>query len=213
MKSASAAKRRFVLRSSHSLQREAITSRLAKWLANRCTISLVSSGPQLVRPPATTERNWLPVAMASAIVIAAVGGLLFFYEHGRGGPTVTPISAATDPYAADLTIGQLAMSESSNLSGGKVTYLDGHITNEGNRTVTGITVQVLFRDAAHEVAQNETQRLRIIRTRDPYVDLEPLSAAPLKPGEAEDFRLVFDTVPDQWDGAFPEIRIIHVDTK
>jgi hypothetical protein len=45
------------------------------------------------------------------------------------------------------------------------------------------------------------------------VDLEPLSAAPLKPGEAEDFRLVFDTVPDQWDGAFPEIRIIHVDTK
>jgi len=155
------------------------------------------------------------VAIASAIVIAAVGGLLFFYEHGKGTPTVTPISAATDPYAANLTIGQLAMSESSNLSGGKVTYLDGHITNEGNRIVTGISVQVLFRDAAHEVAQNETQALRIIRTRDPYVDLEPLSAAPLKPGDGADFRLVFDApaVPDQWDGAYPEIRIIRVDTK
>ena len=94
-----------------------------------------------------------------------------------------------------------------------MTYLDGHIANEGDRTVTGITVQVLFRDAAHEVAQNETQPLRIIRTRDPYVDVEPLSAAPLKPGDAEDFRLVFDTVADQWDGAFPDIRIIHVDTK
>ena len=153
------------------------------------------------------------MAIASAIVIAAVGGLLFFYEHGKGTPTVTPISAATDPYAANLTIGQLAMSESSNLSGGKVTYLDGHITNEGNRTVTGITVQVLFRDAAHEVAQNETQALRIIRTRDPYVDLEPVSASPLKPGDAEDFRLVFDTVPDQWDGTFPDIRVIHFDAK
>jgi hypothetical protein len=105
------------------------------------------------------------------------------------------------------------MSESSNLSGGKVTYLDGHITNEGNRTVTGITVQILFRDAAHEVAQNETQALRIIRTRDPYVDVEPLSAAPLKPGDGEDFRLVFDTVPDQWDNAFPDIRVIHVETR
>ena len=155
------------------------------------------------------------MAVASAIVIAAVGALFLFYEHGRGGQTVTPISATADPYAANLTIGKLAMSESSNLSGGKVTYLDGHIANEGNRAVTGITVQVLFRDAAHEVAGNETQSLQIIRTREPYVDLEPLSAAPLKPGDGADFRLVFDApaVPDQWDGAYPEIRIIRVDTK
>jgi hypothetical protein len=151
--------------------------------------------------------------MAAAIVIAVAGGLLLYYEHGKNSPTVMPISAATDPYAANLTIGNLAMSESSNLSGGKVTYLDGHIANVGNRVVTGITVQVLFRDAAHEVADNETRALQIIRTRDPYVDLEPLSAAPLKPGDAADFRLVFDTVPDQWDGAYPDIRVVHVDSK
>jgi Protein of unknown function (DUF2393) len=151
--------------------------------------------------------------VALAIVIAVLGGLFAFYEHRKGAPTVTPISANIDPYAANLTIGQLAMSESSNLSGGKVTYLDGHITNAGSHTVTGITVQVLFRDGAHEVAQNETQALRIIRTRDPYVDVEPLSAAPLKPGDTDDFRLVFDTVADQWDGAFPDIRIIRVDTR
>ena len=164
----------------HRLHRGGIASCLAKLLAIRCTISLVSSGPQLVRPPATTERNWLAVAVASAIMIAVVGALILFYEHGKGGPTVT---------------------------------LDGHITNSGSRIVIGITVQVLFRDAAHEVAQNETQALRIIRTRDPYVDVEPLSAAPLKPGATDDFRLVFDTVADQWDGAFPDIRIIRVNTK
>jgi Protein of unknown function (DUF2393) len=126
---------------------------------------------------------------------------------------VTPISAATDPYAASLAISNLAMSESSNLAGGKVTYLDGQITNQGNRTITGITAQVLFRDPAHEVAQNETQPLKIIRTREPYIDVEPLSAAPLKPGEQADFRLIFDTVAQDWDGAFPEIRVIHVDSK
>jgi hypothetical protein len=105
------------------------------------------------------------------------------------------------------------MSESSNLAGGKVTYLDGHIANQGNRTITGITVQVLFRDATHQVAQNETLPLQLIRTRDPYVDLEPVSAAPLKPGDGQDFRLIFDTVADAWDGDYPEVRIIHVESK
>ncbi len=118
-----------------------------------------------------------------------------------------------DPYAANLAISGLTMSESSNLIGGKVTYLDGRIANQGNRTVTGITVQVLFRNPAHDVAQNETQPLTIIRTRDPYIDVEPLSAAPLKPGESQDFRLIFDTVAQDWDGAFPEIRVIHAETK
>jgi hypothetical protein len=173
----------------------------------------VNTSPQLVRPAAAEERNWLPVAVAAAIVLAVAGGIVLIYEHGKSAPAVTPISAATDPYASNLTLGHLAMSESSNLAGGKVTYLDGQITNQGNRTVAGITVQVLFRDPAHEVAQNETQPLKIIRTRDPYIDVEPLSAAPLKPGDEEDFRLIFDTVAQDWDGVFPEIRIIHVDLK
>jgi hypothetical protein len=173
----------------------------------------VSTGPQLVPQPVTQERNWLPLVIAAAIVLAVGGGLLLYFEHGKAAPAVTPISAAADPYAASLAISNLAMSESSNLAGGKVTYLDGQITNQGNRTITGITAQVLFRDPAHEVAQNETQPLKIIRTREPYIDVEPLSAAPLKPGEQADFRLIFDTVAQDWDGAFPEIRIIHVDSK
>ena len=105
------------------------------------------------------------------------------------------------------------MSEAGNLAGGKVTYLDGHIANIGARTVTAVTVQVLFRDFAHEVAQNETLPLRLIRVREPYIDLEPISAAPLVSGGEQDFRLIFDGVKPDWDGAYPEIRILHVETK
>ena len=181
------------------------------WL--RCTIPLVSTGPQLVRPPAPAERNWLPMAIAATVVLAIGGGLFLFLGRGRSASQVTPISAQPDPYASNLPIKNLAMSESSNLAGGKVTYLDGQIANKGARTVTGITVQVLFRDYAHEVAQNETLPLMLIRTRDPYIDVEPVSAAPLKPGDERDFRLIFDTVADGWDGAYPEIRIIRVDAK
>jgi len=153
------------------------------------------------------------MAIAAIVVLAVVGGLVLFFGHGKTTPAFTPISAQPDPYAASLPISQLAMSESSNLAGGKVTYLDGQIANSGNRTVTGITVQVLFRDPAHEVVQNETQSLKLIRMREPYIDVEPVSAAPLKPGDKRDFRLIFDTVAEDWDGAYPEVRIVRVDSQ
>jgi hypothetical protein len=153
----------------------------------------------------------MAIAAAAVVIVAVVA--IFFLEHGKSGGTVTPITAAPDPYAASLPISGLVMSESSNLAGGKVTYLDGRIANAGNRTVTGITVQVLFRNVAKEVAQNETQPLKLIRTRDPYIDTEPVSAAPLKPGDQHEFRLIFDAVSPDWDGAYPEIRIVHVDAK
>ena len=167
----------------------------------------------IIRPAQPAERNWLAIGVAAAVVLAVLAGLILILGHGKTGVTVTPLNAASDPYAANLVISHLEMSQSSNLAGGQVTYVDGQIVNQGSRTVTGITVQVLFRDSAEEVAQNETQPLKLIRTRDPYIDVEPVSAAPLKPGDERDFRLIFDTLTQDWDGAYPEIRIIHVDTK
>lgn len=147
------------------------------------------------------------------VVVAITAAVVVVLERGRGGVTVTPISAPLDPYAANLPLSNLQMSESTSLSGGKVTYLDGRIQNTGSSTVTGVTVQVLFRDYAHEVTQNETQSLKLIRTREPYIDVEPVSAAPLKPGDGADFRLIFDSVSPNWDGAFPQIRILRVERK
>jgi hypothetical protein len=185
-------------------------------LSNWCRISLVSLGPELVPSSAEKEkRNWLPVGLAAGVVVVAVVLTVLSLEHAnsRGKTTVTPISAPLDPYAQNLALTRVAMSEAGNLAGGKVTYLDGHIANIGARTVTAVTVQVLFRDFAHEVAQNETLPLKLIRVREPYIDLEPISAAPLVPGGEQDFRLIFDGVKSDWDGAYPEIRILHVETK
>jgi Protein of unknown function (DUF2393) len=155
----------------------------------------------------------MPLAIAAGVVLLVAAIVVFMLERGRGAATVTPVTATPDAYAASLPITNLAMSESGNLAGGKVTYIDGHIANNGSRTVTGVSVQVLFRNAANEVAQNETLPLKWIRTRDPYVDLEPASAAPLKPGDSQDFRLIFDTMTPDWNGVYPEIRIVHVDAK
>ena len=159
------------------------------------------------------ERNWLPLVLAAAVVLIVAAVVVVVLERGKGGTQVTPISANLDSYAVNLPLTNLTMSEAANLAGGKVTYLDGHIANKGGRTVTGVTVQVLYRNGAHEVAQNETQTLKLIRMRSPYVDIGPVSSAPLKPGAENDFRLIFDAVTPDWDGAYPEVRVIRVETK
>jgi hypothetical protein len=173
----------------------------------------VSSGLQLNPLPQPRERNWLPLAIAASVVV--ILGLVYYFafSHSDRNPQTTPVNAPLAPYATHLTISNLAMSRSSNYIGAQITYVDGHILNTGDRTVTGITAQVLFRDYTNIVTQNTTEPMQFIRTRAPYVDVEPVSAAPLKPGEGQDFRLVFDGVSSDWNGAYPEIRLVHTSTR
>jgi hypothetical protein len=163
------------------------------------------------KPP---EGGGVPVAawgIAGLAVLAVLIGLVFATRHKSQAPsnTIQPLAA----YAAELHLSQLAMSESTSLSGGKSTFIDGHIQNAGAETVSGITVQVIFRNDEAMPPQVETLPLSVIRTREPYIDTQSVSASPLKPGDQRDFRLIFETIPTNWNTQMPEIHIISVDTK
>jgi Protein of unknown function (DUF2393) len=159
------------------------------------------------------EGGGTPLAVwgiAGLVVLLLVAGLLFFGRRKASPPnTIQPLAA----YASNLPLSQLAMSESTSLSGGKSTFVDGHLQNTGSQTVTGITVQVLFHNDEGMPPQIETEPLALIRTREPYIDTQPVSAAPLKPGDSRDFRLIFETIPANWNMQMPEIHLIHVDAK
>jgi hypothetical protein len=159
-------------------------------------------------------RSFLPWIVAGVVVVLVIGALILL--NGHKAPQASPGGAGLatiDPYAANLPISNLKMSESSNFAGGKVTYVDGHIANHGEKTVTGITVQVAFRDFGNQLAQKETLPLAFIRTREPYVDTEQVNANPLKPGDERDFRLILDQVSSEWNGQYPEVRIIQITSK
>jgi hypothetical protein len=79
--------------------------------------------------------------------------------------------------------------------------------------VTGITVQVLFHNEEQMPPQIETLPMSLVRTHEPYVDIEPVSAAPLGPGDEREFRLIFESIPGNWNMQMPEIHIIHVQKK
>lgn len=150
-------------------------------------------------------------AIAGLVVLVIVTLLVVLGKHKS--TTQSNVVQPLDAYASHLSLSQLAMSESTSLSGGKSTYIDGHIKNAGGSTVTGITVQVLFHNDEGMPPQINTTPMFLIRTHQPYIDTEPISAAPLQPGADPEFRLIFESVPGNWNMQMPKIRIVHVTTK
>jgi hypothetical protein len=161
------------------------------------------------------EPRSFPVAAVSiatvAVLILATVLVLMSHNHGTvADPTkLQPLAA----YAPNLAISGIEMSEAEIPSGGKQTYIDGHIANQGAATVTSITVQALFPNDQQMQPQMEMVSVNIVRSRDPFVDLMPVSAAPIAPGGEADFRLIFEGINSNWNLHPPELHVVQVGTK
>lgn len=158
-------------------------------------------------------RSPLPWAVAGLVVALAVAALLIFGRRPAPANPGGAAMAAPDAYAANLPLTNIRMSESSSLSGSKLTYIDGDVANNGSKTLTGVTVQIGFHDFTGQLAQKETMPMALIRTHEPYVDTEPMSAAPIAPGQTREFRLILDYVTPNWNQAYPDLRVIGVEGK
>lgn len=164
-------------------------------------------------PQETEKGQGMPLSawlIAGAVVLVVLAGLVI--AGRRKSPEIKGIQPSA-AYAASLPLANLEMSESTSLSGGKSTFIDGRIRNTGTSTVVGIVVQVLFRNEEQMPPQVETLPLTLIRTREPYVDTQAVSAAPLRPGDDREFRLIFESIPANWNMQMPEIHIVRVETK
>ena len=162
----------------------------------------------------TEPKPWLPWIVSCAAVVLVLLALTLLGRRSGSLPKAGGVGmAAPATYAANLPISGIVMSEADSFSGAKVTYIDGQIANTGNQTITAVTVQVGFRNELDQFAERSVTPLTLIRTRQPYVDTEPVSAAPLKPGDRQSFRLIFDTLPPDWNQQLPEIRIIQTQSR
>jgi len=107
----------------------------------------------------------------------------------------------------------LKMSAAQNFVGATVTYLDGTVTNAGDKTVTHATIEVTFKDEMGQVAQREDVPLHVLQTTGPYPDAVDLSISPLAPGASKPFRLTFEHVSDAWNQQYPELHVMDVALK
>ncbi|HVN18251.1 MAG TPA: FxLYD domain-containing protein [Dongiaceae bacterium] len=159
--------------------------------------------------PVTEERDNSRFIIIGAVVlvIAVMVGIAFLLREPPR--KVAPPS----PYIAQLKLSDFKMSAAENFIGATVSYVDGTITNTGDKTVTHVMVQVNFLDSLGQLAQREEIPLRVIRTNGAYNEPVDLNVAPLAPGKTEPFRLTFDKISAQWNRQYPEIHLLDVTTK
>jgi len=149
-----------------------------------------------------------PMIVGALVVLLALGALILAGRNARSNAI-----AAIDPYVKNVQLSDFKLSQAENFVGGNVTYLEGKVKNAGTKTVTGAQLRVVFKNSLDEVTQSETLPLMVITARQPYIDTADLRSQPLKPGDSRDFRLTFEHVTADWNGALPEVSVQSVTTQ
>ena len=162
----------------------------------------------LLEPSPLTERerdsNSLPILLGVALVVVVAGVAAFLLRS-------SPKSAvAPHPYASKVQLSDLKMSAAENFVGASVTYVDGTVTNSGDKTATHAVVHVAFKNSLGEVAQAEDVALHVLQTSGPYPDAVDLSTSPLAPGQGKPFRLTFEHITSDWNQAYPDLQVTDV---
>jgi hypothetical protein len=160
--------------------------------------------------PTTPEDSpgpWRAIVAGAAVVVVVLGLLVWIGSGNRSA------SQPPNPYAERLQVADVKVSAAQNFVGGTVTYVEGKITNMGNKTVTGATAEVIFRNSLGEVVQKEQIPIRVLVFQGPERNIVDLRSAPLKPGASADFRLTIEgTISTDWNQGYPEVRISSVST-
>jgi len=158
-------------------------------------------------PLGEPQRNWRPVLVGLLMVFVLISLLALLSRQKSSGPAIQ------DPYAAKLKLSDLKMSQAQNFVGASVTYIDGTVTNTGDRTVTHAAVHVEFKNSLDQIVQIEDLPLQVLQTGGPYPDAIDLSRAPLASGQSQPFRLTFEHISADWNQAYPELRVTEVTVK
>lgn len=160
--------------------------------------------------PAVEERDSSRVIIVVAVVaVIAIMLAIAFLLRAPAKPV-----KAISPYTANLKFSDFKMSAAENFIGATVSYIDGKVTNAGDKTVTHLVVDVTFRDELGQVAQGPDEvPLRVLKDSGPYPEAVDLSVSPLAPGQTQPFRLTFDSISAQWNHQYPEIQVADVTVK
>ncbi|MFZ0319392.1 MAG: FxLYD domain-containing protein [Candidatus Sulfotelmatobacter sp.] len=158
-----------------------------------------------IRDEPDSSRRIIATAVAVVIIIAVVSAFLL-----RGKPKG---ASGPPPYAASLKLSDFKMSAAENFVGATVSYVDGTVTNNGNKTVTHLIVQVNFKDDMGQIAQREEIPMQVLKTDGPYPEAVDFSVSPLSAGQSKPFRLTFESISAQWNRQYPEIQITDVAVK
>jgi len=160
------------------------------------------SMPEEQGATATREaKPGLPAGVIAGVAfMAAVLAGLYFVIQRQSQPEAPPApSPEAEAYLENLAVADLHMSAEENFLQQQVTYLDGRLTNQGDRTIRQLRLRLYFRDTLNQVV------LRVDR------DVIGAASAPLAAGESRVFRLQFDNIPQSWNRQVPQFQLVAME--
>ena|SRR5689334_286984 len=159
--------------------------------------------------PEPAGERYRPLIVAGVVVVAIV--VVGAYYALRAPKQAAELQI--DPYAEFLVTTDLHMSQAQNFVGGQVTYIEGKINNVGPKTVSAVNVELIFRNSLGEVVDKPVEPMRVQQAQLGNPDFVAISASPLTPNAAREFRLAIEHVSADWNQGLPELRIVKIEAK
>jgi len=152
------------------------------------------------KPRATSGR--VPVVLVIVLGIAALAlvGWWLLIRHGPQQAQAPVLSNEARAYvrAGSLKLSDVNMAAKENFARQMLVEITGVITNGGDRRVKLVEITCVFHDPNGRV---------VLRERVPIVSAR---MGGLGPAQAKTFRLPFDTLPDSWNQALPDLVIAQI---
>ena len=156
----------------------------------------------MVADKTVKEQKGIPVAVLVIAVVVILGAGFFFYldrESRRPAPLPPPLSGEAKAYVRNLQLMDVEMQKHESYLKQAVVEITGKIGNNGARTLHDVEINCVFYDPYGQVALRE--RVAIVSRK----------MGKLAPGESKPFRLAFDSVPESWNQAMPQMVIAAID--
>ncbi len=153
------------------------------------------------KPLLDDEKSRAPMVLLVGVAAALVL-LGMIYLAGRLTPAPAkvveqplPMGPAEQAYAQNIQFLEPKVARAANFLNQEVTFVFGTVLNNGPRAVRQIEITLEFHDVFNQVVLRDKLRL-----------FSP-TAVPLAPNDRRDFQLSYETLPAQWNQAYPTIRI------
>jgi hypothetical protein len=147
------------------------------------------------------EKAGIPPAaiVIFVVVIAGAGGFLYLNRIANRAPAgPPPLTADARTYVHSLALSDVNMKANTTYLNQQVVEITGNIRNNGDRKLSVVEVNCVFYDPYGQL---------VLRERVPIVGKR---MGGLSPGETKQFRLPFDTIPDSWNQAMPQLVIAQI---
>jgi len=152
------------------------------------------------------RQQGLVVLLLLAVGVVAVGLWITLSPSQTPHPPVPenlpPLGTEEEAYGKNIDVGRLQLSRWANFLGQEVIYLDGVVSNRGDRSVAVLEVTLEFKDPYGQVVLRET-----IRPIGGKLSAYGALQGPLAAGESREFRAGFEHMPADWNQGGPDIRV------